>query len=131
MILIIIFQYSACFHSFIEKKRISSIFNNAFEIIDPKELNGFRYKKSFLISGIETIGIDKSKWFSSYIKDTPIEFQTGKESIKIQNDQKVSLDAIVSINKSLLDLQTRNNSILQEIKNQNIQQKPYNRNKSK
>lgn len=56
---------------------------NAFEIIDPEALNGFQYKRSFLISGIETIGIDKSKWFSSYIKDTPIAFQTGKESIKI------------------------------------------------
>jgi len=55
----------------------------------------------------------------------------GKESIKIQNDQKVSLDVIASINKSLLDLQTRNNALLQEIKNQNIQQKPYNRNLSK
>lgn len=56
---------------------------NAFEIINPEKLNGFEYKQSFLISGIETIGIDKSKWFSSYIKETPIEFQTGKESIKI------------------------------------------------
>ena len=56
---------------------------NAFEIIDPEKINGFEYKQSILISGIETIGIDKIKLFSSYIKDTPIEFQTGKESIKI------------------------------------------------
>ena len=56
---------------------------NAFEIIDPSLLSKFQYKNSFLISGIETIGFDKSKLFSSYISDTPIEFQTGKESIKI------------------------------------------------
>jgi two-component sensor histidine kinase len=56
---------------------------NAFEIIDPNQLNKFQYKNSFLISGIETVGINKTKWLSSYIKDVPIEFQTGKESIKI------------------------------------------------
>lgn len=56
---------------------------NAFEIINPNKLNDYVYANSFLISGIETIGIDKANWFSTYKKGKPISFQTGKESIRI------------------------------------------------
>ena len=56
---------------------------NAFEIINPDKLNDYAYTNSFLISGIETLGIDKSKWFSTYKKGSPISFETGKESIRI------------------------------------------------
>jgi ligand-binding sensor domain-containing protein/two-component sensor histidine kinase len=56
---------------------------NAFEIINPNKLNDYVYANSFLISGIETIGIDKANWFSTYKNGTPITFQTGKESIRI------------------------------------------------
>ena len=56
---------------------------NGFEIIDPNKLNDFRYSKSFQISGVEHIQIDKTKQFSIYEEGQIISFRTGKESIII------------------------------------------------
>ncbi len=56
---------------------------NAFEIIDPKALNEYKYAKTFAISGVETIQSENKKWFSAYHEGEKITFQTDKEAIKI------------------------------------------------
>ena len=56
---------------------------NAFEIIDPKALNEYKYAKTFTISGIETVQNENKKRFSAYHDGEKINFQTGKEAIKI------------------------------------------------
>ena len=56
---------------------------NAFEIIDPNVLNEFKYAKSFDISGIETLQNENKKLFSVYQKGQKINFNTGKEALKI------------------------------------------------
>ena len=56
---------------------------NGFEIIDPIKLNDFHYSKTFQISGIEHIQIDKTKQFSNYQDGQTISFRTGVESIVI------------------------------------------------
>lgn len=56
---------------------------NSFEIIDPQELNGFKYAKNFVISGVETIESDNRKRFSTYQVGQTISFNTGKEAVKI------------------------------------------------
>ena len=56
---------------------------NGFEIIDPLKLNDFHYSKTFQISGIEHIQIDKTKQFTNYEEGQTISFRTGIESIVI------------------------------------------------
>ncbi len=56
---------------------------NAFEEINPDVLNQFAYAKSFEISGTEIIQNDKGKRFSNHRKGDAIEFNTGKEAVKI------------------------------------------------
>lgn len=56
---------------------------NAFEEINPNVLNQFTYAKSFVISGTEIIQNDKGKRFSNHSAGDAIEFNTGKESVKI------------------------------------------------
>jgi len=56
---------------------------NAFEEINPDVLPQFTYAKSFVISGTEIIQNDKGKHFSNHSEGDAIEFNTGKESVKI------------------------------------------------
>jgi two-component sensor histidine kinase len=56
---------------------------NAFEIIDPKALNEYKYAETFTISGIETIQNENRNSFSAYHEGQKISFRTGKEAIKI------------------------------------------------
>ena len=56
---------------------------NAFEIINPKAAEEYKYSKRFIISGIETIRNEKDKMFSNYQIGQTITFNTGKEAIKV------------------------------------------------
>ena len=56
---------------------------NGFEIIDPNKLNDFHYSKTFKITGIEQIQIDKRNQFTNYEEGQVISFRTGTESIII------------------------------------------------
>lgn len=56
---------------------------NAFEIIYPKLLFDFKYANSFVISGLENVKNENEKSFSNYKKGNSINFNTGKEILKI------------------------------------------------
>jgi two-component sensor histidine kinase len=56
---------------------------NAYEIINPKELSDYKYAKSFVISGLEKVKNENEKSFSTYEKGNSIDFNTGKEILKI------------------------------------------------
>jgi hypothetical protein len=60
-----------------------------------------------------------------------IQVQTVNENkmVEINQSQAQSLNTIIEINKSLLDAMNKTNTVMQTIQQQNVQQKPYNRNK--
>jgi len=62
-----------------------------------------------------------------------IQVQTVNENkiVEINQSQAQSLNTIIEINKSLLEAMNKTNAVMQTIQQQNVQQKPYNRNINK
>ncbi len=56
---------------------------NAYEIINPQMLSDYKYTKSFVISGLENVKSENERSFSFYKKGNSINFNTGKEILKI------------------------------------------------
>jgi len=56
---------------------------NAYEIINPQMLSDYKYTKSFVISGLEKVKNENERSFSFYKKGNSINFNTGKEILKI------------------------------------------------
>ena len=56
---------------------------NAYEIINPQVLSEYKYAKTFVISGLEKVKNKSEKSFSNYEKGNSINFNTGKEILKI------------------------------------------------
>ena len=56
---------------------------NAYEIINPQVLSDYKYTKSFVISGLENVKSENERSFSFYKKGNSINFNTGKEILKI------------------------------------------------
>lgn len=56
---------------------------NAYEIFNPEVLSDYKYTKSFVISGLETVKNENEKSFSNYKRGNRIDFNTGKEILKI------------------------------------------------
>lgn len=56
---------------------------NAYEIINPQVLSDYKYTKSFVISGLENVKNENERSFSFYKKGNSINFNTGKEILKI------------------------------------------------
>ena len=56
---------------------------NSYELINPDELQKFEYATKFIISGIEISKSDSLTTFSNYIEGQKLNFNTGKESIKL------------------------------------------------
>lgn len=56
---------------------------NAYEIINPQVLSDYKYTKSFVISGLEKVKNENERSFSFYKKGNSINFNTGKEILKI------------------------------------------------
>jgi hypothetical protein len=56
---------------------------NAFEVIDPDLVKQFNYATSFVISGTESIENEKGNRFSTYSNGDAIQFNTGREALKI------------------------------------------------
>ncbi|MFN5147985.1 MAG: two-component regulator propeller domain-containing protein [Flavobacteriia bacterium] len=56
---------------------------NAYEIINPQMLSDYKYTKSFVISGLEKVKNENERSFSFYKKGNSINFNTGKELLKM------------------------------------------------